>query len=324
MMAILKVLDRHRESVMGSRELSRELRMHGINLTERTVRYHLKIMDERGWTRVFGKEGRRITDKGIEELKNALVSDKVGFIIGKIENLSYQTTFDIATLTGNVILNITFFPVAGLLGAVQAMGPVFASPYVMSDRVLMAHEGESIGDAIVPEGMIGIGTVCSVTINGVFLKSGIPVTARYGGLVEIEDGLATRFTSLISYEGSSLDPLIVFIRSRMTNVKNAVSAGSGKILASFREIPVMSIDRAEEVKERLKSIGMGGVLAIGNPNQPLLEVPVSADKAGIVIIGGLNPIAALEEAGIQTESAAMATLIEYAKLSPFNEAVKGV
>ena len=56
---------------------------------------------------------------------------------------------------------------------------------------------------------------------------------------------------------------------------------------------------------------------IGSPNKPLLEVPVGIDKAGIVIIGGLNPVAVLEEHGIATESKAMSTLFEYAHLVPF-------
>ena len=76
----------------------------------------------------------------------------------------------------------------------------------MSNRIIFARGGEKIGDVLIPEGKIGIGTVCSVTINGIFLKAGIPVTSRFGGVVETENGKPTRFISLISYEGSSLDP----------------------------------------------------------------------------------------------------------------------
>jgi repressor of nif and glnA expression len=59
-------------------------------------------------------------------------------------------------------------------------------------------------------------------------------------------------------------------------------------------------------------------LQIGNPNTPLLEVPVGIDKVGMVVVGGLNPVAALEEKGILTESKAMSTLIDYSRLVPFN------
>ena len=319
MLAILKVLDKHPDTILGSRELSRQLKLHGVELTERTVRYHLRILDERGFTKVFGKEGRMITQKGKEELSHALVSEKIGFVISKIETLSYLTNIDLEKEEGDIILNVSFFPSAKLKEALRIMKPVFSSPYVMSDNVVMQKGGEKVGDIIVPEGQIGFGTVCSVTINGIFLKAGIPVTSKFGGVLQIENAEPSRFTALISYEGSSLDPLEIFIRSRMTDVMNAVKNHEGKILASFREIPVVSLERAGELKEIMEEKGIGGILLIGSPNQPLLEIPVSMDKAGMVIVGGLNPIAALEESGITTVSKAMSTLYHFSELVKFKE-----
>ncbi|MEW6163220.1 MAG: NrpR regulatory domain-containing protein [Nitrospirota bacterium] len=319
MLAILKVLDKQPDAIVGSREISRQLKLHGVELTERTVRYHLRILDERGLTKVFGKEGRMITQKGKEELSHALVSEKVGFVISKIETLSYLTNFDIEKKEGDTILNISFFPEEKLKEALRIMKPVFSSPYIMCDKVVMRKGGEKIGDILVPKGQIGFGTVCSVTINGIFLKAGIPVTSKFGGVLQIEDSEPTRFTALISYEGSSLDPLEVFIKSRMTDVIGVVKNHNGKILASFREIPVVSLEKAKELSAVMKEKGIGGILLLGNPNQPLLEMPVGMDKAGMVIVGGLNPIAALEEAGIPTESKAMSTLYSFSDLTKFKE-----
>ncbi len=323
MFAILKVLERQTD-VIGSTEISRQLKQHGIELTERTVRYHLKILDERGLTQVFGKEGRRITEKGREELKQSLVSEKVGFVISKIETLAYMTSFDMEKQEGEIILNVSYFSEKDLKSAIKIMRPVYKSPFVMSDRLVLAKEGEQIGDIIVPEGKMGLGTVCSVTINGVFLKSGIPLVSKFGGVLQTEDTEASRFTALISYEGSSLDPLEIFIRSKMTDVIGAVKHNSGRILASFREVPVVGVDEANRLAKKMADIGMGGILLIGNPNQPLLEMPVGMDKAGMVIVGGLNPVAALEEAGIPTESHAMSTMYEYSKLMSFKEIFKDI
>ena len=161
--------------------------------------------------------------------------------------------------------------------------------------------------------------MCSVTINGIFLKAGIPVASRFGGVLQIENSELSRFTALISYEGSSLDPLEIFIKSRMTDVLGAVKNRYGKILASFREIPIVSLERARQLSNDLKKKGIGGILIIGNPNQPLLEMPVAVDKAGMVIVGGLNPIAALEEKGIPTVSKAMSTLYKFSELIKFKE-----
>lgn len=316
MHAVLSILDRQ-SGLMGSRELSKRLKLHGVDLTERTVRYYLKMLDRRGYTEVFGKEGRKITGKGREELRHSLVSDKIGFVISKIETLSYLTTLDMATMEGDVILNLSYFPRKHLRRVLEQLKPVFSSPYVMSDRVILAAEGQTIGDALVPKGMVGLGTVCSVTINGIFLKAGIPVASRFGGLVEIANNKPLRFISLISYEGSSLDPLEVFIKSKMTAVSDAIAGRAGKILASYREIPVVCLEKAKKLAQTLEDRGIRGVLLIGSPNKPLLEVPVGIDKVGIVIVGGLNPVAVLEEQGIPTESKAMSTLYDYTRLVSF-------
>jgi len=58
--SILKILDKQ-TVITGSKEISKQLRLHGIELTERTVRYHMKILDERGLTKVFAKEEERST-----------------------------------------------------------------------------------------------------------------------------------------------------------------------------------------------------------------------------------------------------------------------
>ncbi len=321
MFAILKILEKQTD-IIGSTEISRQLKLHGIDLTERTVRYHLKILDERGLTQVFGKEGRKITEKGKEELKHSLVSEKVGFIISRIETLAYMTSFDIDKLEGHIILNISYFHKRDLKEAMKIMKPVFKSPFIMSDRLILAREGEQIGDVVVPEGKIGLGTVCSVTINGIFLKSGIPLVSKFGSVLQIEDSTPLRYAALISYEGSSLDPLEIFIKSNMTDVIGAVKNHSGRILASFREVPVVCVDEANRIAQKMVHVGIGGIMQIGNPNQPLLEMPVGMDKAGMVVVGGLNPVAALEEAGIHTESHAMSTMYEYSKLKSFKDVLK--
>ncbi len=320
MFTILRVLDKYKEAV-GSAELSKELLSHGIELSERTVRHYLKLLDQMGMTSVRGKRGRVITEKGKSELGNAFVSERIKFIISKIDSLSYLTDFNIDTLSGNIILNISFFSEKKLKDAVKVMARVFDSPYVMSPKIALAKGGERIGDIQIPEGYVGLGTVCSITLNGIFLKAGIPVTSRYGGVIEIRDGVPERFTSLISYEGSSMDPLEILIKSRTTDVSGVMTRNNGGVLASFREIPLVSLKEAETLKERMSRKGIGQNIIFGKPNQPLLDVPVGIDKVGMIVAGGLNPIAAAEEAGISTESKAMSTLYEYSRLLTFNEAV---
>jgi len=91
--AILRILSQSTVPI-GARVISHHLNNQGIQLTERAVRYHLKLMDERGFTESMGRDGRLITRVGLEELESALVSDKVGSVASRIELMACQTDFD--------------------------------------------------------------------------------------------------------------------------------------------------------------------------------------------------------------------------------------
>ena len=102
--SILKVLSESSEP-LGSITIARELERYGIFLSERAVRYHLRITDERGYTQAMGRDGRMLTPQGMDELRMALAPDQVGFILDKLELLAFQTTFDPETKTGLVPIN---------------------------------------------------------------------------------------------------------------------------------------------------------------------------------------------------------------------------
>ncbi|MBI2855110.1 MAG: DUF128 domain-containing protein [Chloroflexi bacterium] len=314
--SILRVLDNTADAA-GARIISRELKGHGIDLTERAVRYHLKLMDERGLTEPAGKDGRRITGRGKEELRNALVLDKVGFVINKIEVLAYRTTFDPETCTGDIVINTTFFPKAKFKEALKAMRPAFKAGLCVSEFVAVAQEGERIGQAIVPPGMVGFATVCSITINGVLLKSGIPMGSRFGGILEMKDSRPHRFAELINYEGSTLDPSEIFISGKMTSVGSAATVGEGKVLANFREIPAQCCGTTTSIVTSLEKAGIRGPIAVGRTSEPVCEIPVGLNRIGIVLLGGLNPVAVAEESGISAGSTAMSGVIDYKKLVKF-------
>ncbi len=74
--SILKVLSESTEP-LGSITIARELERHGIFLSERAVRYHMRITDERGYTQPLGRDGRMLTAKGLEELRMALAPEQV-------------------------------------------------------------------------------------------------------------------------------------------------------------------------------------------------------------------------------------------------------
>ncbi|MBC7130374.1 DUF128 domain-containing protein, partial [Candidatus Bathyarchaeota archaeon] len=125
------------------------------------------------------------------------------------------------------------------------------------------------------------------------------------------NGKPVRFTDLISYAGSTLDPLEIFSAKGLSSVTEVVASGRGCILANIREIPMDALKTAKEILEKAEKAGINGVLAIGQPNMPVLGVPVGIDRAGIVLIGGMNPLAAVAEAKIPISSSAIDRLIEF-------------
>ncbi|MDO8886660.1 NrpR regulatory domain-containing protein [Candidatus Oleimmundimicrobium sp.] len=313
---ILKILSKE-TNPLGASIISRHLKDFGIDLSERAVRYHLKLMDEKGLTKGIGKEGRLITEKGIEELNNALVSDKIGLVSTKIDTLSYLTSLDFKNKKGKVVMNVSILDKSDYKKALRVMKDIFKTKLCTSDFVIVAYKNEKLGEIEIPSGKVGFGTICSITLNGVLIKAGIPVDSKFGAIVQMKDFCPYRFTELITYEGSSLDPLEIFIKSRMTSVRETALTGSGKILAGFREVSAIALTGVNKVVEELKKIGIYGVLAVGRPSQPVLEMPVGNNKVGIVVAGGLNPIAALEEVGIETGSRAMSTMVDFSELRSF-------
>ena len=53
------------------------------------------------------------------------------------------------------------------------------------------------------------------------------------------------------------------------------------------------------------------------PNQPLFDIPVAEGRTGMIVVGGLNPVAALHEAGARVSIQSLAGLEEFSMFQPF-------
>ncbi len=315
-LSVLRASDRPLTSSNISQDLASSL---GHLMSERTVRLYLKEMDEDGLTDRLGRKGRRITERGLSELDSSRIIERVGFLSARIDRMTYRMNFDITSGRGTVVVNLTIVEPRYLIQCADMICRVFEEGYAMGQLIALLAPGECIGHVSVPEEMIGIGTVCSITLNGVLLKYGIPTNSRFAGLLEIRDRKPLRFVEMITYEGTSIDPLEVFIRSGMTDYVGAIRTGSGRIGASFREFPAESRDLVEHLAHRLETVGLGGFMRIGLPSQSLFEIPVSEGRVGAVVIGGLNPVSILEETGVRAYSRALAGLVDYSRLFKYDE-----
>lgn len=316
--AILRVLSESSEAI-GARVIARQLKKQGIDLSERAVRYHLKLMDERGLTESAGRDGRLITPAGLEELRNALVADKVGLFSNRIDLTAFRTTFDWQNRSGFVPTNLSLFDEDDFPRALKIMRSVFKAAISVGDLMAVAHGGEKLGDRAIPKGKVGFATVCSAVLAGALLKAGIPMESRFGGILQIRKHKPLRFIELIYYSGTSLDPSEVFIRGKMTNVADATRKGEGKVLANFAEVPAQCRPAACDMIARLNEAHLGSLAIMGNIGEPVCEVTVDPSRVGVVLFGGLNPVAAAEETGIQTENTSISSVLDYGQMKSFWE-----
>ncbi|MDX9753539.1 MAG: NrpR regulatory domain-containing protein [bacterium] len=324
--AILRILRDAREPI-GSAIISGELKKYGFDLSGRTIRLYLQKMEDDGLVTSArrGRDGgRTITPEGVDEIHDALVTERVGFMASKLDELSYLVTFEPEKRQGEIVLNMTLIDAALRRKAVRCMIPVFEAGMGMGEYVAFIPEGETLGEYQIPEGKLGIGTICSVTLNGVLLQAGIPVISVFGGVLEIDQGVPARFTDIIHYGSTSLDPLEIFIKGKLTSVRDVAEKGFGRLGASFREIPSSSLDLFREVRQTMRDVKLEGILLMGKPSQSLLGFPVEEGRTGFVVAGGLNPVSAIEESGIPTINHALSALYDFNRLIHYTQMMDSV
>lgn len=310
---ILNILKSCSEAV-SSQKITNHLNDQGVQISERTVRFHLLAMDKKGFTQYIGRKGRLLTTLGVMELTKVKAYDKVGFLSAKIDEYSYNMNFDLENKEGSVLVNITLISRNDFKNSLELLHTAFEKGYAMGELIGIFFSEDSNEQIEIPEGFVGIGSVCSITLNGILLSNGIPVHSIFGGLLEVEGRTAKRFVEIIRYSGTSLDPLEIFISSGLTDHTSVCSSGSGVVGASFRDIPASSRDKAIKIFDKWKEAGLGGFLDIGYPGTPLLEIPVSEGRVGFIVTGGLNAVGLLAESGIKLYSKTLSGYVDYKKL----------
>lgn len=293
---------------LGASRVARELSLQGFDLQTRMVRYHLGRLDAEGWTENLGRAGRRLTAKGLEELHRTGSDPRTELASAHMDNMAFRMDLDPLLKRGRIVLNISRLTLDALRASATLLRETLISPHGLPQRVGYAHEGETLGGTTAPYGVCLLGTVCNVTLNGALRAAGIPVTARFAGLLDMANGQPQRFSHMIHYDGSTLDPGPLFLRARMTRVREALRGGRGNLLAGFREIPAVALPQAERIIGLLERMGLGRPLAVGRPGRPLLGIPVAPGRVGLALPAGLNAVAILEESGVVMDHQAAAVL----------------
>jgi repressor of nif and glnA expression len=232
------------------------------------------------------------------------------FMSSRIEELIYGITFDARTATGAVAFNTAVVAEDDLERVLSIFKLVYAAGLNVGPYVRIIEGGESFNGVSIQNGFSGILTICSITIDGVLLKAGIPVKPVCGGIVQVTEKIPIRFTEILRYDATTLDPLDVLMSQELTSVLEMINTGSGKVLASVREVPMAAKNHLENLLSDLMEAEFKGILEVGEPNSDLLEMPVSRGHIGVAIIGGINSMAAVRESGVEIQTNAISGLTD--------------
>jgi len=238
-------------------------------------------------------------------------SEPLLFTLSRIENLMHQVSFDPARMKGKIITNTSLVDKRYLNEALSVFYDVIQSGLSVSPLITLVEEKE----------MIKIKTACSLTISGVLLKSGIPVRPKGGGLIEVIEREPVRFTDMLMYWATTIDPIDVLTSQELTDITGMMRTGNGRILGNLQEAPMLAREKIEEVLERLTSAEFTGVLELSEPNMNVLGVSVERDHMGIALVGGTNLVAAAQECGIDIRHESISGLTDIGEMKHIEELI---
>jgi len=232
------------------------------------------------------------------------------FVHNKIEDYALQVTFDPVAGEGNVVYNMSLIKNEDLDFAIGILKDASKTGLSVSGLVKFYPSLETVAEFRIPKGCTGICTMCSITFDGLLIRRGIPINPIGGGVVQVENRAPLRFTHIILYEHTTIDPLQVLISQKTTSVTDVMRKGSGNMLANIREFHMEAEPLVGIVLDELADSHYTGILEVGMPNLPLLGVPVSPQYVAIAAVGGTNPMAAIRESGRWVQIQAMKGLMD--------------
>ncbi|PWR75393.1 NrpR regulatory domain-containing protein [Methanospirillum stamsii] len=247
------------------------------------------------------------------------MSEFLRFVSHQIEDFAMQVTFNPTEGTGTVVYNLSLVRSSDLehtLAVFRATCEAGVSP---SGLIKILKEGEIIEGFTIPKDQCGILTLCSTNLDGLLLQRGIPFNPIGGGVIEVADNIPKRFTHLIKYEYTTIDPLQVLVSQEITSALQVIKNGNGSLLGNIRECHMEAEEQVEEVLEELTDGYFTGILDLGLPNTPCLGVAVDPQYMGLAALGGTNWIAALKEEGIHVTMQAMKGLTDVSNMQFISE-----
>lgn len=238
-------------------------------------------------------------------------SEPLIFTLARIENLMQQVSFDPSSMKGSIITNTTLVRKEILSETLDVFYDTIQSGLAVCPMIKIEESGRRVK----------IKTACSLTIDGVLLKNGIPIRPKGGGIIEVTDREPSRFTEMIMYWATTIDPIDMLTAQGLTDITGMMRTGNGRILGNIQEAPMLARDSIEEVLDHLADAGFMGVLELGEPNMNVLGVSVERDHLGVALVGGTNLVAAARECGIEVDHESISDLTEISEMRHIEEMI---
>lgn len=167
-------------------------------------------------------------------------------------------------------------------------------------------------DPRIPEGHLGFLTICSITMDGVFQRNGIPTSMAFGGRLDIADNAPVKFLDLIGYRGTTIDPLQLFISAGLTDLTGLVQTGKGTALANVREVPASAESQIHEIAGAMRDCGFEFPVTMGTR---VLNLKPDPYRLSIIAFSGMNFVAHAVEKGFSIRTEIGAGNIQFSKFS---------
>ncbi|ELZ06534.1 NrpR regulatory domain-containing protein [Natrialba aegyptia] len=310
---LLRLVDRH--GPIGSIQLVELMQLHGYDIKDRTIRLTLSDLDDLELTEKVPGQGRRLTQRGRDELEQGDVSSRLEQIRARIAALTSRVSYDPIEDTGALVASAASLDADAVDDALELVSRLESLPL---GPIPIALEDSAPGEP----GDTRLLVPSSITLDGVLLAHGVNADLTTAGILEYEPapvdefsdgdrqlqsgGRITRYVDVINGEGSSIDVISLLIEAGRTDVLTLLeteSEGSGLLVGDGRQFPINRYEEARDLAVASRD-AIGGVLDFRRPReQDKLPNGSSAWAFGSLTYVGVGELvlAALSEAGLTDE-----------------------
>ena len=121
-----------------------------------------------------------------------------------------------------------------------------------------------------------------------------------------------RFIDVIGYQGSTVDPLQLFIGAGLTSINNYIDTGNGSLLANVRQIPGAAEEKAQNLIVEMQGCGFRFPLTMGKGR--IFNLLTDPHRISLVSFSGMNSIGCAVEAGYNLRTEIGAGTIPFSRI----------